>query len=348
MSSILERQRQRAQGSRNRGVGSGSQRQSRFDEWPPPAPGRSSQHRSSSSAQRPRVEQRVEPAPSSSRRRAREDSDAEDDIPLIRRRTSNDSQPAPAAAARSAGGHQAPTREVAEAAPTSSSVVGPRFAYPDGFSYARTECQAAMLQGMQNFVPPADRLRAKGHIQQHGGHAALIKLMDVSILGELEMFQDAVAVAAANTTTDIFNEVRGRVLGVRADFPVGELAFFEGEEIDADGKSLAPPADTRVKLKWELNDEGLPVWPPSVAEEGEDTDGLPSFDAWVADPPDVPAEPSSTPPSAPTQPASDAAPTPTAPSPVPFPAHSSPDRSSPVRSAVAPNDASTPVDLTDE
>ncbi|GKU93605.1 hypothetical protein SLEP1_g7182 [Rubroshorea leprosula] len=444
-------------------------------------------------AQRPRVEQRVEPAPSSSRRRAREDSDAEDDIPLIRRRTSNDSQPAPAAAARSAGGHRAPAHEVAEAVPTLSSVVGPRFAYPDGFSYARTECQAAMLQGMQNFVPPADRLRAKGHIQQHGGHAALINytialfeceqgaraqnselqhnckqlasekasladevsrlqssemanraasaesradelarkvaelreeldraraekesgiqaakdeagraedrarkaeaekertLHELSGLRErvslanqhvaeaeaslerskrlhqrdvcfaraqgaewlvgAEMFQDAVAVAAANTTTDIFNEVRGRVLGVRADFPIGELAFFEGEEIDADRKSLAQPADTRVKLKWELNDEGLPVWPPSVVEEGEDTEGLPSFDAWVADPHDVPAEPSSTPPSAPTQPASDAAPIPTAPSPVPSPAHSSPDRSSPARSAAAPNDASTPVDLTDE
>ncbi|GKV21530.1 hypothetical protein SLEP1_g31505 [Rubroshorea leprosula] len=502
MSSILERQRQRAQGSRNRGAGSGSQRQSRFDERPPAAPGRSSQQRSSSSAQRPRVEQRTKPAPSSSRRRAREESDAEDDIPLIRRRTSTGSQPAPATAARPAGRpagvHQAPVHEVAEAAPTSLSVVGPRIAYPNCFSYARTECQTAMLQGMQNFVPPADRLRATGHVQQHRGHAALIKLMDAfsytvalfeceqgaraqnselqhnckqlasekasladevsrlqsskmanratsaesradelarkvlelreeldraraekenyiqaakdeagraedrakkaeaereKTLHELsglrkrvsladqhvaraeaslertkrlhqhdvcfacaqgaewlvgaEMFQDAVAVAAANTTTDIFNEVCGKVLGVRADFPIGELAFFEGKEIDADGKSLAQPADTRVKLKWELNEEGLPVWPPSIVEEGEDTEGLPSFDAWVADPHDVPAEPSSTPPCAPPQPVSAAAPTPTL-SPVQSPAHSSPDRSSPARSAATPNDASIPVDLTDE
>ncbi|GKV30473.1 hypothetical protein SLEP1_g39277 [Rubroshorea leprosula] len=186
MSSILERQRQRAQGSRGRGAGSGSQRQSRFDERPPVAPGRSSQHRSSSSAQRLRAEQRVEPAPSSSRRRSREDADtdAEDDVPLIRRRTSTSSQPAASAAARPSSVPQALAREVAEAAPTSTSVGGPRIAYPDGFSYARTECQTAMLQGMQNFVPPADRLRAKGHVQQHGGHAALIKLMDVSILGE--------------------------------------------------------------------------------------------------------------------------------------------------------------------
>ncbi|GKV53119.1 hypothetical protein SLEP1_g59663 [Rubroshorea leprosula] len=434
MSSILERQRQRAQGSRSQGAGSGSQRQSRFDERPPAASGRSSQHRGFTSAQRPRAEQRIEPAPSSSRRRSREDADAD-----------------------------------------------------------------AEDDGMQNFVPPADRLRAKGHVQQHGGHAALIKLMDAfsytvalfeceqgaraqnselqhnckqlasekaSLADEVnrlqssemanraasaesradelarkvtelreeldraraekesgiqaakdeagraedrarkaeaerertlhelsglrervsvadqhvaqaeaslertkrlhqrdvcfaraqgaewlvgaEMFQDAVAVAAANTTTDIFNEVRGKVLRVWADFPIGKLAFFEGEEINADGKSLTQPADTRVKLKWELNEEGLPVWPPSVVEEGEDMEGLPSFDAWVADPHDVPAEPSSTPPCAPPQPVSAAALAPAALSPVPSPVHSSPNRSSPARSAAAPNDASTPVDLTDE
>ncbi|GKV48583.1 hypothetical protein SLEP1_g55383 [Rubroshorea leprosula] len=397
MSSILERQCLRAQGSRNRGAGSGSQRQSRFDERPPAAPGRSSQQRSSSSSQRPRVEQRAEPAPSSSRRRAREDTDTEDDVPLIRRRTSAGSQPAPGIAARPGNVPPVPAREVTEQAPTSSSVAGPRIAYPDGFSYVRTECHAAMLQGMQNFVPPADQLRAKGHIQQHRGHAALIKLMDAfsytvalfeceqrarvqnnklqksckqlatekaSLADEVsrlqssemadraasaesradelackvdelkdelvrarvekesgiqaakeelghaeeramkaesekektlhklsalrervsqadqhvaraeaslestrrlhqcdvcfaraqgaewlvgaEMFQDDVAVASANTTTDIFNEVRGKVLQTRADFPIGELAFFEGKEIDGEGKSLAPPADTRL------------------------------------------------------------------------------------------------------
>ncbi|GKV37977.1 hypothetical protein SLEP1_g45936 [Rubroshorea leprosula] len=479
MSSILERQRQRAQGSRGRGAGSGSQRQSRFDERPPAAPGRSSQHRSSSSAQRPRAEQRTEPAPSSSRRHTREESDAEDDVPLIRRRTSTGSQPAQAVAARP--GNVPPTSacEVAEPAPASSSVAGPRIAYPDGFNYVRTECHAAMLQGMQNFVPPTDWLRAKEHIQQHGGHVTLIKLMDAfsytvalfeceqgaraqnnelqqnckqlasektSLTDEVsrlqsseianravsaesradklarkvtelreeldraraekesgiqaakeeagraedrarkakderertlhelsglrervslanqhvaraeaslertkrlhqrdvcfaraqgaewlvgaEMFQDAVVVAAANTTTDIFNEVRGKVLGVRADFPIGELAFFEGEEIDADGKSLAQPADTRVRLKWELNEEGLPVWPPSVVE--------------VADPHDVPAEPSSTPPFAPPQPAATDAPTALS------PAHFPPDRSSPAQFVAAPNDASIPVDLTDD
>ncbi|GKV51634.1 hypothetical protein SLEP1_g58270 [Rubroshorea leprosula] len=156
-----------------------------------------------------------------------------------------------------------------------------------------------------------------------------------------EMFQDAVAVASANTTTDIFNEVRGKVLQVQADFPIGELAFFEGEEINAEGKSLAPPADTRVRLRWELNEEGLPVWPPSVIEEGEDTEGLPSFDAWVANPHDVHVEPSRTPPSARSHPAP-------ASSPALSPALPPPDRSSSTRPATAPNDASIPVDLTDD
>ncbi|GKV24653.1 hypothetical protein SLEP1_g34237 [Rubroshorea leprosula] len=382
MSSILERQRQRAQGSRNRGA---------------------------DSAQRPRVEQRVEPAPSSSKRRLREDSDAEDDVPLIRQRTSTGNQPAPAATARPANVPPTPACEVTQPTPASSFVAGPRIAYPDGFNYVRTDCHAAMLQGMQNFVPPADRQRAKGHVQQHGGHAALIKLMDafsytialfdladeVSCLQSSEMANRAASaespadelarkvselreeldraraekesgiqaakeeagraedrakkveaereqtlhelMASANTTTDIFNEVRGRVLRVRADFSIGELAFFEGEEIDNEGKSLALPANTRVRLKWELNEERLPVWPPSVIEEGEDTEGLPSFDAWVADPHDVPAKPSSTPPSALPQLAPAAA-----------PAFSPPDRSSPARSAAAPNDASIPVDLTDD
>ncbi|GKV34406.1 hypothetical protein SLEP1_g42781 [Rubroshorea leprosula] len=448
MSSILERQRQRAQGSRGRGAGSSSQRQSCFDERPPAAPGRSSQNRSSSSAQRPRAEQRTEPTPSSSRRRAKEESDAEDDVLLIWRRTSTGLQPASAAFTRPASVPQALVREVAEAAPASSSVAGPRIAYPDGFN----------------------RMRAKGHVQQHGGHAALIKLMDgaralnnelqqsckqlafekASLTDEVsrlqsskmanraasaksradelackvdelkeelqraqvekesgiqaakeetsraedrakraeaerertlhelntlrdrisqvdqhvaraeaslestkrlhqrdicfaraqgaewlvgaEMFQATVAVASANTTTDIFNEVRGKVLRVQVDFPI------EGEEIDSEGKSLALPANTRVRLKWELNEEGLPVWPPAIVEEGEDAEGLRSFDAWVAGPQDVPAEPSSTPPS--TQPQSQPA----------IVVVSAPpsDRHSPAQSATAPNDASIPVDLTDD
>ncbi|GKV32494.1 hypothetical protein SLEP1_g41094 [Rubroshorea leprosula] len=372
--------------------------------------GRSSSHRSSSSAPRPCAEQRVETTPSSSRRRAREDSDAEDDIPLIRRRTSMGSQLTPAVAVRPANVLPMPARE-----------------------------------GMQSFVPPADRQRAKEHVQQHGGHAALIKLMDggrvqnhelqqsckqlasekASLADEVSRLQSsemANRAASAESRADELarkvNELReeleraqakkesgiqvakeeaGRaedrakkaesdrertlhelnalkervskadlhvaraeaslektkrlhqrdiyfaraqgvewlVLRHQADFPIGELAFFKDKEINEEGKSLTQPADTRVRLKWELNEEGLPVWPPSVIEEGEDTEGLPSFDAWVADPKDVPVEPSNTPPSA--QPTSAAALT-----------LSPPDWSSPARFATACTDTSIPVDLTND
>ncbi|GKU91006.1 hypothetical protein SLEP1_g4937 [Rubroshorea leprosula] len=380
MSSILERQRQRAQGSRGRG----QQRQTRFDERPLAAPGHGSQHRSTSSAQRPRAEHRVEPVPSSSRRRVREDSDAdvEDNVPLIRRRTSTGTQPASADAARLASVHQAPAREAAEAAPTSSSVVGPRPAACKGArSAAWRTCYADKADGCVQLYCRTLRVRLKEELQraqaekesgiqaakeetgraedwakraeaerertlhelgtlrdrvsqadQHvvWGEASLestkrLHQRDVYFsraqgaewLVGAEMFQDAVAVASANTTTDIFNE---------------------GEEIDSEGKSLASPADTRVRLKWELNEEGLPVWPPAIVEEGEDTEGLPSFDAWVAGPQDVSTETSSTPPAQPQPPPAAAT----------VSASSPPDRPSPARSTSEPNNASVPVDLTDD
>ncbi|GKV06936.1 hypothetical protein SLEP1_g18753 [Rubroshorea leprosula] len=412
MSSILERQRQRAQNSKNRGAGLGSQRQARFDERPPTAPSCSSSQREQGSS-------------------------------LVSRswakRTSSRAQPVSAAATRSTNMPPVPAHDVAEPAPASTSVSGPKIAYPEGFNYVRTDYQAAMVQGMHSFVPLADRQRAKGHVQQHGGHAVLLKLMDVfsytialfeceqeargqnrelqqsckqlafekaslededeaghaedqakraesdkdKTLYELnslkdrvakanqnvaraeaslekikkhhqhsiciaraqgaewlvgaDMFQDVVAVASANTTMDIYNEIRGKVLRHWADFPIGELAFFEGEEMDEQGKSLAPPSDATVRLKWELN-EGVLVWPPSMVEKGEDTKGLPSFDAWVAEPLEVQAEPSSTPPSF---------------QPVVAPALLSPAqftqaRSSPARPTPAPTDVSIPVDLTDD
>ncbi|GLU17188.1 hypothetical protein SLE2022_335800 [Rubroshorea leprosula] len=135
------------------------------------------------------------------------------------------------------------------------------------------------------------------------------------------MFQDAVAVASMNTTTEIYNDVRGKVLKHQPDFPINELAFVEGEEFDAEGKSLSAPCDTTVRLRWELDGEGLPIWPPSVLEEGEEFENLPRFDSWVGDAPVEEAEPSSTPP---------------APQPVP------------VVISSARADASAPVDLTDD
>ncbi|GKV30683.1 hypothetical protein SLEP1_g39468 [Rubroshorea leprosula] len=329
---------------------------------------------------------------------------------------------------------------VAEPLSASASIGGPKITYLEGFSYLKANFQATIVQGMQNFVPYVDWQRAKRHIQQHGDHAAMLKLMDVfsyavplfeceqgarrqnhelkesrkqltsdkasleDKVNELkeklekaqaernndiqaakdeadcaknrskraeadmdqafyelnslkdrrfvcigwaqgvewlvgaDMFQDVVAITSANTTTDIYNEIRGKVLWHRADFPIGELAFFEGEEMDEQGKSLAPPADATMRLRWELNEEGVLVWPSSIVEKREDTEGLISFDAWVVEPFEVEAEPSSIPPSS--QPAIALA--------LPSPTRSSPTHSSFARASVVPVDASIPVDLTDD
>ncbi|GKV01526.1 hypothetical protein SLEP1_g14075 [Rubroshorea leprosula] len=374
MSSMLERQRERAQRSRGRGTGSSSRRQTRFDELPPAAPRSSSQReQGSSSASRPQAERRVDAAPADVWRRVREESDAEDDVPLTRRKLDAGRQPG---VVRSPEVPTVQARSTAEALPPPAASGGPRIAYPEGFSYTKPDCQLAMVQGMQNFVPLVDRHRAKGYIQQHGTHAAMLKMMDalsysvalfeneqaariqnreladsckrlssnkasledkVNRLQSSEMAnraasaeswadelakKDAVAVASMNTTTEIYNDVRGKVLKHRPDFPINELMFFEGEEFDAKGKSLTAPSDTTVRLRWELNEEGLPTWPPSVLEEGEEFENLPRFDTWAGDAPVEEAEPSSTP---------------LAPQPVPA-----------VISIPAHVDASAPVDLTDD
>ncbi|GKU90861.1 hypothetical protein SLEP1_g4806 [Rubroshorea leprosula] len=154
-------------------------------------------------------------------------------------------------------------------------------------------------------------------------------------------FQDAVAVASANVTTEIYNEIRGKVLHHRLDFPIRELVFFDEEELDDQGKSLAPLGDTTVRLRWDLNEEGMPVWPPSVLEDGEDPAGLPSFDAWVEGAPVAEREPSSTPPNS--QPTGVPASSPVR-ALVSEPAAWSP----PARSPTAAADASMPIDLTDD
>ncbi|GKV39830.1 hypothetical protein SLEP1_g47545 [Rubroshorea leprosula] len=152
-------------------------------------------------------------------------------------------------------------------------------------------------------------------------------------------FQDVVAVASANMTTEIYNKIRGKVLHHHPDFPICELVFFNGEELNEQGKSLAPLAETTVRLRWDLNEEGVPVWPPSVLEEGEDPAGMPSFDGWVEGVPVAKQEPSSTP--ANSQPAMELS----VETPAAEPAARSPlARSSPLPTA----DASMPVDLTDD
>ncbi|GKV13302.1 hypothetical protein SLEP1_g24331 [Rubroshorea leprosula] len=95
-----------------------------------------------------------------------------------------------------------------------------------------------------------------------------------------------------------------------AKWLVGANMFQDamGEEMDEQGKSLAPPTDATVRLRWELNKERML------------------------------AEPSSTPLSS--QPA--IAPT------FPSPAWSTQGRSSLARPTIAPTDASIPIDLTDD
>ncbi|GKV49754.1 hypothetical protein SLEP1_g56487 [Rubroshorea leprosula] len=457
MSSILERQRQQAQGSRGRASGSAQPRQTRFDERPHPAPqSRGPSHRGSSSSSRPREDHRAEAAPLSARRRAREETESEEDeVPLARRIRSGGTQPAQAArptTVRSPNAPSATVRAAVEPASASASM-GPRIAYPEGFSYVRAKLQPAMVQAMHSFAPPSDNKRAKAFVQQHGGQVAMIKLMDrarskckqlaaekASLVDDVNRLQgsemanqaaaaesranqlanknnelweelerarveresgiqaakdevsrveerakkaeadrdraqhelsslkhqvaeadrslvaagealnelkasharsDAVAVASANVTTEIYNEIRGKVLQHRPDFPIHELVFFDEEELDEQGKSLAPLADTTARLRWDLNEEGMPVWSPSVLEDGEDPAGLPSFDAWVEGAPVAEQEPSSTPPNS--QPAV----VPSS-SPVNAPAFEPAARSPPACSPAAAADASLPVDLTDD
>ncbi|GKV14896.1 hypothetical protein SLEP1_g25699 [Rubroshorea leprosula] len=447
MSSILERQHQRAQGSRGRVAGSASQRQTWFDERPPLAPqSRCSSHRGSSSASRARAERKVEAVAPSARRRALEDINSKDEVPLMRRRTT------------------------VETAPASTTVLAPQIAYPEGFSYVKTDCQPAMVQGMQSFVPPVDPFSyavalfesAQGARTQNSGLNANCKQLatekaslvdNVNRLQGFEMatrvasvesraeelasrnnelkeelerahaekesriqatkdeathveerakkaeaerdhtlnelsslrqqvaeaakslnkaeealnrvktsqghfvsiaraqgaewlvgsaaFQDAVAVASANMTTEIYNKIYGKVLQHRPDFPICELAFFDGEDLDKQGKSLAPLADATVLLRWELNEKGVPIWPPSVLEEGGDPEGLPSFDSWVERALVAEPEPSSTPPNS--QPA-----VVLARSPITTPAREPAAQSSPARASGPPADAFAPIDLTDD
>ncbi|GKV25424.1 hypothetical protein SLEP1_g34866 [Rubroshorea leprosula] len=324
-------------------------------------------------------------------------------------------------------------RDAIEPGSASASMLGPRIAYPEGFSYVRAECQPAMVQAMHSFVPPADSRRAKAFVltivavwqafsyaialyeseqearSQNGElgskckqlaaekaslvddlreeleHARAEKESRIQVakdeaarieerakkaeadrdraqhelsslrhqvaevdrnltatgeaLNELKTsharsvsiaraqgaewfvgsatFQDAVAVASANVTMEIYNEIRGKVLQHCPDFPIGELVFVDGEDLNKQKKSLAPLVDAT------------------------DPTGLPSFDAWVEGAPVAEQEPSSTPPNS--QPA-----VVPASSPVSAPASEPADRSTPARSPAAAADASMPVDLTDD
>ncbi|GKU96731.1 hypothetical protein SLEP1_g9933 [Rubroshorea leprosula] len=140
MSSMLERQHERAQRSRARGAGSSTQRQTHFDQWPPAAHRKGG--RGSNSVSWPHAKRRVETTFVETQRCAREDFDAEDDVPLIRRRLNARNQ---SGAVRSPDAPVAQARNPAEALPTAVASMGPRIAYPEGFSYTKADCQLAMV-----------------------------------------------------------------------------------------------------------------------------------------------------------------------------------------------------------
>ncbi|GKV49204.1 hypothetical protein SLEP1_g55967 [Rubroshorea leprosula] len=371
MSSILERQPQRAQGSRNRGAGSGSQHQTRFDERPSATPGAArctkvrAQHQDHVLSRELKLHPRVQEGahvrtltqrmtfPSSGGGRVRDHSPPQ---PLQRSYQRAPDRQRVKGHVQQHGGHAALlklmdafsytvalfeceqgtrvqncelqqnckqlTSEKSSLADEVSRLQSSKMvnqaasaeSRADGLAHIVNElreelekAQAERESGIQAAKEKADRAEDRAKKVEsnrektlHELNALKERVVDADLHGAewlvgADMFQDVVAIASAKTTTNIFNEVHGKVLRHRADFPIGELAFFEGEDIDDEGKSLAPPADTQ----------------------------------------DVPVEPSSTPPSS--QLAQ-----------VTAPALSPPDRSSPTRSAAAPTNAFIPVDLTDD
>ncbi|GKV06921.1 hypothetical protein SLEP1_g18738 [Rubroshorea leprosula] len=317
MSSMLERQRERAQRLRARGAGSSTHRQTRFDERSLAAPRSSSQReRSSNSASLPHAERRVEVVSVETQRRTREDSGAEDDMPLIRRRLNSGSQ---SSAIRSPDAARRQNRELtnsckqltsdkasledevnrlqsSEMANRGASAKSRADELANKVNQLKEELEKVQAEKESGFQVPMDEVvravdRAKkAEVERDNALNNLSTLKRRRCIGiaraqgaewlvGADMFKDAVAMASMNTTIEIYNDVRGKVLKHRLDFPIGELAFFEGEEFGEEGKSLASPTDTTVRLKWELNEDGVPIWPSSVLEKGEDFENLPRFDS---------------------------------------------------------------------
>ncbi|GKV42583.1 hypothetical protein SLEP1_g49966 [Rubroshorea leprosula] len=294
MSSMLERQRERAQRSPNRGPGSSLHRQTRFDERPPMVPPHNS--------------------------RAREDSDVEDDVPLIRRRTSFETQPIQPIVVCSSNVPPALTLDVVKTPPTATSALGLMIAYPEGFSYTKTDCQATMVYAVALFKREQGACgqtcelnesckwfsSEKASLEDEVNHLQSSKMTNRAASVESQADElannatkneadraEACAKKAEAERDDALNELnslRQRVATTNQNLSRAEEALnktkrsyqHSGEEIDEQGKSPAPLTNTIVWLKWKLNEDGVPIWPPSILEEGEDLEGLPCFDAWVA------------------------------------------------------------------
>ncbi|GKV15427.1 hypothetical protein SLEP1_g26223 [Rubroshorea leprosula] len=299
MSSILERQRQQAQSSRNRGAGSGSQRQTWFDERPLTAPGRSSSHRSSSY-------QDIVPSKNLTLR----------------------PQPTSAAVTWSANMPPASAREVAEPAPAPSSVSRPRIAYPEGFNYVRIGYQVAMVNELREEL---EKAQAK---KESGSQAAKEEASCAEDRAKKAESDREKAFHELNSLKDMVVEANQHVARVEASLEQSKrhhqhaicFARAQGAEWLV-GADIWPSSRGR---RWTNKERASPL---QLTPRGEDTEGLPSFDAWVVEPQEVPAEPSNIPPAS--QPA--AAPT-----------LSPLDWSSPARFIAARTDVSIFVNLTND
>ncbi|GKV34519.1 hypothetical protein SLEP1_g42889 [Rubroshorea leprosula] len=112
----------------------------------------------------------------------------------------------------------------------------------------------------------------------------------VEWLVESGAFQDVLVIASMNTTMQIYDDVQEKVLKHRPYFPISELTFIEAESIDENGKSLLPPFEMAVRVGWNSNKDGVPIFPPVISKDGEDGDSLPSCKACIARAPDAKIE----------------------------------------------------------
>ncbi|GKV28097.1 hypothetical protein SLEP1_g37188 [Rubroshorea leprosula] len=111
-----------------------------------------------------------------------------------------------------------------------------------GIQAAKDKASCVKERAKKNFARVEDALnRTK---VSHQCSVCIARAQRAKWLVRSNMFQDAMAVALMNTTTKIYNDICG-------------------------------------KLKWKLNEDGVPTWPPSVLEEREDFKGLPRFDSWI-------------------------------------------------------------------
>ncbi|GKV30880.1 hypothetical protein SLEP1_g39651 [Rubroshorea leprosula] len=170
---------------------------------------------------------RAETAAPSARRRAREGIESEDDVPLIRRRTSGGTQPEQAAPTTAALPPNAPLAIARAAAEPAS---------------------PAMVQGMQSFVPPVDRQRARAFVQQHGGQAAMVKLMDA--------FSYAVALfdseQGARTQNSEFNSKCIQLAAAEKASLVDDVNRLQGSEIANRAASAESQAEELASRNSEL------------------------------------------------------------------------------------------------